>query len=428
MKPVERADGRVVVFVPRKLSRSGKRESYYFTSKNQALKFISEFRTEHREHGRTGVTAEQREAIAYVQRELGGLEMLPEIVRHWRLTGAHIVPMIAEQAVAHFVQWAEQEHESRRTTSDIRSRLHRFADYFNGRRLHELTTADLELYLGTIQAGWNRWSMHKRLRAFFRFAVRRGWIARDPVEPIPATKTPIPERGIYTPSQFKHLLWTVESGVSVSASGSADTLAYLVLAGYCFMRNGELVRTYANEDVLQWSDILWDEGLIHVRDTVAKGTRRGSGDERYTPLSSAAKRWLEPIRKESGPCVAIGLNKFGELWRQLTDALHIERIDNGLRHSAISYSIAAYPENGVALTSEWAGNSEATIRKHYKRLVKPAEGREWFSIEHYENELEQTYREGKRLIEQATGVSLEELVAKRMLEGVPRVDRYGKPL
>jgi integrase len=413
MKPVERADGRVVVFVPRKLSRSGKRESYYFSSKNQALKFIAEFRTEHREHGRTGVTVEQREAIAYVQRELGGLEMLPEIIRHWRLTGAHITPMTAEQAVAHFIQWAEQEHESRRTTGDIRSRLHQFAAHFSGRRLHELTTADLELYLGTIQAGWNRWSMHKRLRAFFRFAVRRGWIARDPIEPIPATKTPIPERGIYTPSQFKHLLWAVESG-------APELLPYLVLSGYCFMRNGELVKTYGDEDVLQWSDILWDEGLIHVRDTVAKGTRRGSGDVRYTPLSSAAKRWLEPIRKESGPCVAMSHKKFSVLWRQLTDALHIERIDNGLRHSAISYSLAAYPENGVALTAAWAGNSEATIRKHYRRLVKPEQGREWFSIEHFENELEQTYREGKRLIEQATGVSIEELVAKRILEGVPR--------
>ena len=403
MKPVERADGRFVVFVPRKISRSGRRESQYFSSKNQALKFIADFKAEHREHGRTGITAEQREAIMFVQRELGGLELLPEIVRHWRLTGASITPMTAEQAVAHFVQWAEQEHPNPRTASDIRSRLHQFAAHFSGKRLHELTTAHLELFLGTIQAGWNRWSMHKRLRAFFRFAVRRGWLARDPVEPIPATKVPHPERGIYTPAQFKHLLWVAEEGCP-------ELLPYLVLAGYCFLRNGELVKTYANEEVLQWSDVLWNESLIHVRPGVAKGTRRGSGDERYCPINAAAKRWLEPIRKESGPCVAMSHKKFSGLWHQLTDALHIERIDNGLRHSAISYSLAAYPETGVALTASWAGNSEATIRKHYRRLVKPEQGREWFSIEHYENELERTYLEGKRLMGQR-GVTPAEISA-----------------
>jgi hypothetical protein len=96
----------------------------------------------------------------------------------------------------------------------------------------------------------------------------------------------------------------------------------------------------------------------------------------------------------------MGQNKLSALWRQLTDALKIERIDNGLRHSAISYSLAAYPETGVGLTASWAGNSEPSIRKHYKRLVKPEQGREWFSIEQYENELERTYLDGKRLMEE----------------------------
>ncbi len=56
-------------------------------------------------------------------------------------------------------------------------------------------------------------------------------------------------------------------------------------------------------------------------------------------------------------------------------------IDNGLGHSAISYALAANPEHGVALVSQWAGNSEKTVRKHYRRLVKPEQGKAWFAVE-----------------------------------------------
>jgi hypothetical protein len=66
----------------------------------------------------------------------------------------------------------------------------------------------------------------------------------------------------------------------------------------------------------------------------------------------------------------------------MTDAAGVPRIDNGLRHSAISYSLAPNPEHGVALTAQLAGNSEATIRKHYRRLLKPAQGQAWFTVVH----------------------------------------------
>ena len=91
MKPTARKDGRWTVFVPRKLTESGKRrEAKYFTSKTQAAKFIAEFKAERREHGKSGITADQREWISFAQKELGSLELLPEVIRHWKLTGAKL--------------------------------------------------------------------------------------------------------------------------------------------------------------------------------------------------------------------------------------------------------------------------------------------------------------------------------------------------
>ena len=123
--------------------------------------------------------------------------------------------------------------------------------------------------------------------------------------------------------------------------------------------------------------------MVHVRPGVAKSTKRDSGDERFIPLNEAAKYWLSFLwktRKTEGDCIPISHSEFSKLWVEMTDKAEIPRISNGLRHSAISYSLAANPEHGVALTAQWAGNSEATIRKHYRRLIKPEVAVRWFNV------------------------------------------------
>jgi hypothetical protein len=100
-------------------------------------------------------------------------------------------------------------------------------------------------------------------------------------------------------------------------------------------------------------------------------------------LSDAAKHWLSQVRPvmKTGDCIPHSAKKFGEPWRSLIKIAGVPSIDNGLRHSAISYSLAANPQHGVALTAQWAGNSEKTIRKHYRRLIEPEQGKAWFNLE-----------------------------------------------
>jgi hypothetical protein len=382
MTPVERKDGRWVVRIPRKLSRSGRRESKYFPSKNQAEKFIKEFKTETREHGRSGVTGKEREWVAYARNELGNLDLLPEVIAHWKRTAVHLAPITAHEAVNLYIQAADSEYPNRRTLSDVKERARAFGARFGDRRLHEIQPDELERYLSCLSAGWLRWSVHKRLCPFFKFAKRRRWITVDPMAEIRAPRTPAASREVYSAWQFQNLLWAAESKVP-------ELLPYVVLSGFCYLRTSELVRKYAQEQVLQWSDVLWKDGLIHVRTGVAKGTRSHSGDERFAPLSDTAKEWLGPIRQDSAPCINLGHRKFGELWRKLTDEAKVPRIDNGLRHSAISYALAADPELGIVQVARWAGNSEKTVRKHYLRLLKPEQGREWFAVHHYEDVKEQ---------------------------------------
>jgi site-specific recombinase XerD len=375
MKPFKHSSGRWAVMIPAKLSDTGIREMRYYSSEAKAREDIKGFKQEKREHGRSGVTSEERHWINVARNELGDLSILPEVIRHWKRTGEKLNQIEIKDAVKEFLDSAEKDYPNRRTLNDIKERLEKFKTAFSARLVHEVSTTEIEKYLESYPSGWHRWSEHKRLKPFFKVARRRRWVASDPMEELPTPKTPTPERQIYTVEQFSNLLWFSELMYE-------SILPYVVLCGFCFLRTAELVRMYANEKVLRWEHVLWDDGLIHVPHGVAKSTRRESGDERYIPLNDAAKLWLQPIRKESGDCVPHSASKFGELWRKMTDKAKVPRIDNGLRHSAISYSLAAYPENGVALTSQWAGNSEKTIRKHYRRLLKPEQGKAWFAVEH----------------------------------------------
>jgi integrase len=376
MKPTERTDGRWQVRIPVKLSKSGKRESRYFPSKSRAAKFVAEFKTESREHGRSGVSGKEREWIAYARNELGNLDLLPEVIRHWKRTGERLSPILTAEAAKVYSKSAESEYENRRTLNDVKERVQVFSARFGARELHEIMPDEIEHFLAGFSAGWSRWSAHKRLKPFFKFAKRRRWITVDPMAEMPTPKTPAATREVYSPNQFQGLLWIAESKFP-------DLLPYVVLCGFCYMRTAELVRMYAKEQVLLWSDVHWKDGLIHVRPGVAKGTRRERGDERFVPLSDTAKEWLEPIRKTDGACVPFSAKKFGELWRKLTNTAKVPRIDNGLRHSAISYALAADPELGVVQVSRYAGNSEKTVKKHYLRLLKPEQGKKWFAVLKY---------------------------------------------
>lgn len=371
-----KASGRWVVRIPARFSDSRRRESRYFDTKAQASEFVASFKDEQAEHGRAGVTAEQRRWLGYLQEHVGDLALLPTIVEHWKRTGERLEPIGATAAIRTFLDAVEPEYPNKRTWHDITERLSKFAGHFGDRPLHEISVSDVETFLGTFSAGWHRWGVYKRLKPFYKLAKRRRWIAADSMEEIPTPKHPTPEREIYTPEQFQNLLWNAEMAYP-------ELLGYVALCGFGFLRTAELVRRFASEKVLCWQHILWSDNLIHVPVGVAKSTRRESGDERFIPLNDAAKSWLGPIRKTEGECVPHGNTHFTKLWREMTDAAKVPRIDNGLRHSAISYSLAANPEHGVALTASWAGNSEATIRKHYRRLLKPDVGKAWFQVTHY---------------------------------------------
>jgi hypothetical protein len=369
LKIFERKDGRFEIRIPRKLSPSGNRESKYFRTRTEAAEFTRQFEQERREHGRQIVTATERRWLGYWRERVGSLELMPDVVRFYKHSGENLKPIATDAAMDLFLNWADTEYSNPRTLSDIVSRCRAFGTHFGTRPLHEITVADIEAYL-TKYRGWTRWAHFKRLRVFTKYARRQRWLPVDPMLELQVPRTPDPERRVYTPEEFQRMLHTAEEIYR-------PLLPFIVLSGFCFLRTAELIRAYKSEKVLQWEHVLWEENFIWVPPGVAKGTRRQS-DKRYIPLSEAAQKWLAKYRNETGDCVKVG--NFSKWYRELLDEANAPSIPNGLRHSCISYSIAANPEHGQAKTSEWAGNSPAAIKKHYRRTIKPSEAAKWFQV------------------------------------------------
>jgi integrase len=352
----------------------------YFDSRTAAEADIKRRKAEFAEHGRQSVTAQERSMILLARQVLGDLDMMPQVLEHWRKTGAGSVsPTTVEEAVERFKKWRLPKLKSARTQSDVRWRLDAFSKAFSGRMLHQLHAGELETWIHDHKADWSVRSFYKRLRPLFDHALRHRWIAENPMLLLKAPEVPRESKAVYTGNEFLKLLAFAQDG---TIGAPPYILPFIALAGHAWMRTAEMVRLYAHEDVLTWEDIDWKRKRIHVRESVGKATRRRSGNERFPPMTEYLQAWLRPCRGRSGMVVPVLQGEFAKAMRDYHAQVHIPQIHNGLRRSALSHYLAAHPETGIGQLAIWAGTSEATIKRHYRESITPEAGVEWFTTLH----------------------------------------------
>lgn len=107
MKPFRHTRGGWAVQYSAKNSGTGKRLMRYYATQKDAEADIKKHVGEVQEFGRNAVTAEDRSMILLARQQLGGsLDLLPQVLEHWRKTGAgSIKPTKVEDAVEEFKEW-----------------------------------------------------------------------------------------------------------------------------------------------------------------------------------------------------------------------------------------------------------------------------------------------------------------------------------
>lgn len=227
-----------------------------------------------------------------------------------------------------------------------------------GLRIGEILPAEIDRWLSGYKHPSSRNSHRKRLVSVFRWARKRGYLPLDVMTSAERTDTakeaPL-EIGLVTVEQLGQV-------AALLTEKMPGYLPVLWLAAGAGLRRKELHGQI-------WEDIDLDRGLLRV--TAAKPNTPA---RRLVPLHKAtvqALRACDPPKK--GPiCANLTVDRIRDIAR--TAGVHLA--ENGFRNTWISARVAS--TGNIAETSLEAGNSPATIRKHYLELMRKDQAEAWW--------------------------------------------------
>ena len=209
--------------------------------------------------------------------------------------------------------------------------------------LCEITVGNVEKWL--FHQGWKVKTMRGYLgdvRALFSFAMRRGYLAKNPalgVE-LPVDKSNERPPGIHRPEEVKRVLETARAA-------DLDVMRHLALRYFAGVRSAEAHR-------MREEDLKIERGFIEVPAIKSKTRRR-----RLVKIAPALAAWL-----------ALGgtLRPIGPMSvRRVIKLSGVACPHNVTRHSFVSYHLAMWENAGK--TALEAGHSEQMLFNHYRELV-----------------------------------------------------------
>ncbi|HIL73932.1 MAG TPA: site-specific integrase [Verrucomicrobia bacterium] len=177
-----------------------------------------------------------------------------------------------------------------------------------------------------------------------------------PVKATQAVKADDVAIQIFTPTEMRKLL----------AATSNEFLPSIVLGAFAGLRSAEIKR-------LTWDDIRLAERHIVVGKDKSKTASR-----RIVPIWENCATWLAPYAGHAGAVWGGGYSQFYAEQKRTAKEAGIAWKRNGLRHSYASYRFAQTMDAGRVAGE--LGNSAVVVHRHYRELVTPKAGEEWFAM------------------------------------------------
>ncbi len=197
------------------------------------------------------------------------------------------------------------------------------------------------------------------LSGFFTWAVKAHLASSNPMELISKARTEKPKRTVLTLEQIRALL---DECIAFNPSA----IPYFAVGLFASVRPFEALRLKASD---------FKNGYIALSATVTK-----TASERTVAIRPNLARWLAayPIGEE-GIYPADAPYSLEWTTRHLFKKMGIADRKDILRHSFASY---AYEESGDAArtAAELGHTTTSMLFKHYRGLVPPKSGKEYFSI------------------------------------------------
>jgi integrase len=357
------------------------RKTYYFKTKNAAAEFRTRIKrwklgeklppTDTLEFSDT-----DKRWLSYLRAELGTLDSLPEILSHWKSTAKTITnPLTVAELGKQYLAYRATLDLSKHSKIEDKFVIGRITARLGKVPAHQVTEAQIRDFLATGKSHSIKRKLYKVGSLLFDYARQEKALMINPFSEFDRPKVTDSVTGILSVDVFSKLL------------GAADKefpalLPYIALAGFAGIRREELVREYAADQVLQWSDIDWEKKRITVRHEVAKRTKRKSGDLRLFEMEPALIHWLEPYRQPTGNIVSITDSNFRKQYARLCAKVGHKPLRNELRHSHATYALArGKNQTGRGALAIRMGNSESTLNSNYlAKMLTPEDGKAWFAL------------------------------------------------
>jgi Site-specific recombinase XerD len=340
---------------------SGKRSRKFFETKDAADSFAAlknhELKTHGFEHAEfpTWLRVMAQEAVEQLQ---PFNKTIRDAVQHYvRHLKASERSCSAEQLVKELLKAKEADGVGPRHLSDLAGRLGYFAQVFDGKLVAEITSADIDAWLRSLDVGPQSRNHYRALLVLaFNFAIRNGYAVENPAQGAAKAKVIGKAPGILSVEQASALL----------VNAPSDVLPYIALGLFAGLRRAELER-------LDWSEIDFESNLIEVTAAKAKTAQR-----RFVTLQPNLRAWLMPLRQLKGDVVQ--RESFKPSFKQARISAGItEWPDNGLRHSFASYHLAHF-KNAASTALELGHHDSRVTFAHYRELVKPREAARYWKL------------------------------------------------
>lgn len=382
------------IIIPPRLTGTGKRELRFFADKKEAEAEARSIQNAGFDSAKD-LTPTHTAALEFLNQKSGGkipdLALLAKIYEHYEQTAITEKEGDLETVCVAFVTRQEHEEKNRRTIYSDRGVLRKFTAALGPRTpMVQITTAKILAYINAMPPGTTRQSYYARIRKCMVWAWQEGYLATNLFDRVKSKDKWGSNTERVEIEHYRRILFCL-AGLEPLKPEEQPTLRYsrllpwYVLGGMAGMRRCEIIDSDPMEPVIEWSDILWDENLIHVRHEVAKQTRKEQR-RRYIPLTPEAKAWLSLVRKDSGRILDMSqstlqrLNEafLGAINDKVPTAKQVVVPDNGLRNSYASYRRSFDSPGDVARAM---GDLEGTIERFYVgEVLKPETGRGWFAI------------------------------------------------
>jgi integrase len=278
-------------------------------------------------------------------------------------------------ALAEWVASYDEKDRDARTRMEIKSVSGIYSRAFGKHKLSELTPALLIKWIegyesqpGKLASPQTRANLRTKLSQFLNFSKLKGWIENNPLEGIKIERPPRASVTIFDVKQVTRLVEAADT------SDSRDIVLPYVVA--CLFAG---LRPNSEAEQLRWHDINFSTGDIHVRAETSK-TR----EERFVPMEANLIAWLESCpHRHLGPIIGASRQRFRMAWEEVKrtagykvgaepesgwPALAQDWPADAMRHTYASMWLAVHKSR--AELAERMGNSEGTIKSHYRRAIR----------------------------------------------------------